>query len=83
MREALLTVARGSTEGANEEGVGRNAAAAAGRRKMLIVESSASRSSAPQLRMEQEPERGQHIIPAFPPAQQSMPVSDAAAANGA
>lgn len=51
-------------------------------RNTLIVESSASRSPDPQLRMEQEPERGQHISD-IPAGQQFMPVSDAAATRGA
>jgi hypothetical protein len=53
-----------------------------GARKAPIAEGCASRSEVPQLRKEQEPERGQHI-PGIPPGQQSMPDSDAAMTTGA
>jgi hypothetical protein len=53
-----------------------------GTTKAPVAEGCASRSEAPQLRMEQEPERGQHI-PDIPPGQHSMPVPDAAITTGA
>ncbi len=62
-----------SGAGAIAEEAGRVTVARPGMTNTPIVESSASRSSAPQLRMEQEPERGQHTILSVPPAQQSMP----------
>jgi hypothetical protein len=53
-----------------------------GTTKAPVAKGCASRFEAPQLRKEQEPERGQHI-PGIAPGQHSMPVPDAAITTGA
>lgn len=64
------------------EEAGRIGAAGTGIRNTLIAVRSALCSSPWQLRIEQVPGSGQHIS-VIPPAQQSMPPSDEAAASGA